>query len=382
MALLLLFGFLVLQWLHWAVNRLLLNRMDFQGQIKEFKKGFDKELETYFSKTIKEVARKDLQTAELLVLTHDIALAGGKRLRPFLAFNAYCLLGGKDEKAMMRTAVAIELLHLFFLVHDDIIDRSDLRHAVASVHAAYAKKNLRMLGKEESLHLGNSMGIVAGDLLFSLANSIVSGSVFTGDVKCKLLAYMQQVAVETIIGQVQDISLEHSRSVKEKDVVSMYENKTAKYTFQWPLWAGAIATENEDEKLQKAISEYAVSIGIAFQIQDDLLGLFGQEKKTGKPADCDIKEGKRTLVVIKALETADSKQKKTLKRLLGKKDLSKKEANEFRDIIKVTGARQYADNLVREQIAKAKKIAGKIVGYPELREFLLGVADFLEKREM
>jgi len=356
--------------------------MDFQEQIKDFKKRFDRELETYFSKTIKEVAKKDLQTAELLVSTCEIALAGGKRLRPFLAFNAYCLLGGKDKKAMMSTAVAIELLHLFFLVHDDIMDRSDLRHKVASVHAAYAKKNLRLLGKEESLHLGNSMAIVVGDLLFALANSIVSDSVFASKTKCKLLTYMQQVTMETIIGQVQDISLEHNRDVRESDIVSMYENKTAKYTFQWPLWAGAIAAESEDKKLQESLSKYAVSIGVAFQIQDDLLGLFGQEKKTGKPSDCDIKEGKRTLVFTKALETADLKQEKTLKRLLGKKDLSKKEANEFRDIIEVTGARQYAGNMVCERIAKAKKAAGKIVDYPKLGKFLLDVADYLEKREV
>lgn len=356
--------------------------MDFQEQIRDFKKKFDRELETYFHKTIKELAKKNLQTAELLASTREVALAGGKRLRPFLAFNAYCLLGGKDKKNILKAAVAIELLHLFFLVHDDIMDRSDLRHGVSSVHAAYVKKNLRLLGKEKSLHLGNSMGIAAGDLLFALANSIVSNSAFTSKVRCELLAYMQQATAETIIGQVQDISLENNRTFGEKDVIAMYENKTAKYTFQWPLWAGAVAAGCKDRKLAKLISEYAVSIGTAFQIQDDLLGLFGKEKKTGKPNDGDIKEGKRTLVVVKALEAADSKQKKILKKLLGKNDLSKKEADEFRDIIEATGARQYACDMICERIAKAKKVAGKIMDYPKFSKFLSDVADYLEKREV
>jgi geranylgeranyl diphosphate synthase type I len=161
----------------------------------------------------------------------------------------------------------------------------------------------------------------------------------------------------------------------------MYENKTAKYTIEGPLHLGAILAGAKDELLD-ALSKYAVPVGIAFQIQDDILGIFGSEKKLGKPVGSDIEEGKQTLLVVKAGEKADRSQLKKMNYLLGKPNLNHREIEEFRNIITDTGSLDYAKNLARKLITKGKQalISAKIK--KETKDFLLGIADYMISREL
>lgn len=356
--------------------------MDFPKSFHNFKIRFDSELETYFSKRIKEISKEDLLVAEMLSCSRDIALAGGKRLRSFLAYQTYCEFCGKDRRSMLRAAIGLELLHLFFLTHDDIMDNGDLRHGVATLHSVYAKRIRESADKEKKLHYGRSIAIAGGDMLFSLANEVLLGCGFEEKRTVQMAKHLQKIVSSTITGQIQDISLENKHNPKEDDVIEMYMNKTAVYTFEGPLYFGAYAAGIKDGKIFSVLSKYARSIGIAFQIQDDLIGLFSKKSKTGKPAISDIQEGKRTLLVIKALEKADGKQKRTLEMLLGKRDLSEKEAVQFRDIIVNTGSRAYSEGMVAALIASAKKSAAKIRDNNGLKTFLLNIADYLEKREI
>jgi len=160
--------------------------------------------------------------------------------------------------------------------------------------------------------------------------------------------------------------------------------KTGKYTYETPLHTGAILAGASDDDL-KALTEYAIPGGIAFQIQDDILGMFGDEYKIGKPADSDLSEGKKTLLIVKAFEKGDSLQKKILNKNLGSPKISSKDLREVRQIIIDTGSLEYSKKIALNLVNKAKERLQKYSHsnwIPEGREFLDGIADYMIKRDL
>jgi geranylgeranyl diphosphate synthase type I len=355
--------------------------MNIQKSLADFKKQIDPEIEKYLDKVIAEARKKDLFMSEALKYVKKMILAGGKRLRPALMYYGYVGAGGKNRKRILETAASIELIHFFLLIHDDIIDKDNKRHGIDTVHFYYDKMGKLIFHGSDSIHFGNSMAIIIGDMVSALGNQLLFSSKFDSGLVIKALIKLQRIVSNVVIGQSQDIYIEYKKKASEKEVLKMYENKTAKYTIEGPLHLGAILAGTKDELLN-ALSKYAVPVGIAFQIQDDILGIFGSEKKLGKPVGSDIEEGKQTLLVVKAKERAGKGQLRKINYLLGKPNLSQKEIEEFRNIIISTGSLEYAKNLARKFIIKGKRalIAAKIK--KETKDFLLGVADYMIKREL
>ncbi|MCX6763663.1 MAG: polyprenyl synthetase family protein [Candidatus Moranbacteria bacterium] len=344
------------------------------------KKKFDKELEIFFDRIIEDVRKRDGFIVEVLEYVKKIVLAGGKRLRPAFMYYGYLAAGGQEKEKMIKAAISIELIHIFLLIHDDIIDRDKKRHSLDTVNSRYAKIGKKIFGTSDSAHFGNSMAIIIGDMIGAMGNKILFDSGFNPENIIKALSQLQNVISYTVVGESQDIYIEYQGRASEKEVLKMYENKTAKYTIEGPLHLGAILAGASD-KLIENLSRYAIPVGIAFQIQDDILGTFGSEKKLGKSVGSDIIEGKQTLLVVKAREKADRNQKNILKNILGKKNLSGKEIEEFRKIIHETGALDYAVNLARKFIQEGKGELEKIKIESEAKEFLTEVADFMVERE-
>jgi geranylgeranyl diphosphate synthase type I len=156
--------------------------------------------------------------------------------------------------------------------------------------------------------------------------------------------------------------------------------KTAHYTVAGPLQLGAILAGASEEDL-KALNDYGIPLGKAFQIQDDILGLFGSEEKFGKPTDSDLKEGKRTLLILKALEKCSPEEKEKIEGALGNQELSAEAAEEVRAIIKATGSLDYSRKLAGELIEQAKQSISQSNFKAEAKEFLLGIADYMLKRD-
>ena len=345
------------------------------------KKRFDVELEKYFKQIIKDVREKDIFIAEALEYVKKIILAGGKRLRPAFMYWGYLAAGGQEKERIIKTAISIELIHIFLLIHDDVIDRDIKRHNLDSVNFRYAKIGKRLFKKYDSNHFGNSMAIIIGDMLGAMGNKILFDSGFNSDIIIKALSQLQYVISYTVIGESQDVYIEYRGRASEKEVLRMYENKTAKYTIEGPLHLGAILAGASKNMLDK-LSRYAIPIGIAFQIQDDILGIFGTEKKLGKSVSSDISEGKQTLLVIKARENATRIQKKVLDGILGKKDLTPEEIDDFQNIIRETGALEYSKKLAKKMIMEGKQELEKIEIKKEAKEFLNNVADYMIEREL
>ncbi|MFZ5982493.1 MAG: polyprenyl synthetase family protein [Patescibacteria group bacterium] len=354
--------------------------MDFKTDLEDFKVKFDKELKAFFLKAIQECSKRDKFITDALKLVSRNVLSGGKRVRPALMYWGYVGVGGREIEKMIRTAVSIELIHSFLLIHDDIMDRDLIRHGEDTVNYAYEKVGKRFFGAKDARHFGDSIALTIGDMVAALGNQVIFESKFEPEIIMKALSKLQDIVSLTVIGQSKDIYMEYRGKATEKEVLEMYEYKTARYTFEGPLQLGGILGGASSKTLE-SFSRFSIPLGIAFQIQDDILGIFGTEKEIGKSVGSDIREGKQTLLVVKALEMGNAKQKKRLRELLGSSDIRKKEVEEFRKIISDTGALFYARKMVEKLIKKGKgEIEKTAVGQPA-KEFLLGMARYMIERK-
>lgn len=353
--------------------------------LKKYKKRLDPFLEEYFFAKSEQAKKIDPLAVQTVAVIKNFVLSGGKRIRPALVYYSYLAAGGKDGEGIIKASMSIELAHSFLLIHDDIIDRDDTRHGIETVHKTFKKWGKRLkLSETEAAHFGNSMAITVGDYAHTMANEILYDINFKPEIILAALKKIQAIVARTIPGEMIDVLMGARGTATEKEIMRMHEGKTARYTFEGPLHLGCVlAGKKPEEKILRAFSAYSLPVGQAFQIRDDILGVFGDEKKLGKAVGADIMEGKQTLLVLKALEKGDKKQRAEIKKLLGKKDLAKKEVEKFRAIVRETGSLEYsqklAEKLVAKSLAALKNIEFK---NNEAKNFLTGIAEYIIKREV
>jgi geranylgeranyl diphosphate synthase type I len=233
--------------------------------------------------------------------------------------------------------------------------------------------------EKNSPHFGNSMAIIIGDTLAALGNKTILRSGFSEKLIIKTALRLQEIIALTVIGQVKDVHMEHLGNSSEKEILKMYEYKTARYTMEGPLHLGMILGGGKKRELE-TISVYATSIGIAFQIQDDILGIFGTEEKLGKSISSDIEKGKQTILLARALSSGNIRQKKELRAILKKKRILQGDREKFRKIIVETGSLEYTKKLADNYIKKGKESLDKAKISQKTKEFLLNLADFITSR--
>lgn len=357
--------------------------MDVIEVLKGYKNRLDPLLKDYFSRKVKKVEKNNVLAAKTAAMIADFTLAGGKRIRPALVYYGYLAAGGKEEEKILEASMSIELAHIFLLIHDDIIDKDEKRHGVATLHERYKKIGRKLGPEKDETHFGNSMAMLAGDMAYSMANEILFSSQFDPAIILRALKKMQDIVYTIVPGEMLDVIMEIRGRSDEKEVLQMYKDKTSSYSFEGPLHLGAILAGADDPKFLSEFTAYAMPLGKAFQIRDDIIGLFGTEKKIGKPIGSDVIEGKQTILLVKALKDGSVSQKNILKKYLGKKDLTKDELEEFRTAIRDTGALEYSQDLSSRLVAEAKVALSKIdFQNEEAREFLEGLADYIIVREV
>jgi geranylgeranyl diphosphate synthase, type I len=358
------------------------NFMDAIELIKQFKIRFDPFLEEYFKKKIKKAGEIDSVAEETIHMVKDYTLAGGKRIRPAMLYYGYLAAGGENNDEIMRVSMSVELLHSFLLIHDDVIDRDASRHGVATIHERFKKISAKYGVSSDHEHFGNSMAMITGDMTAAMACDIIFNSGFPDSVIIKALDKMQDIVFVTIPGEMLDVIMQYSGRATEKEILKMFEGKTARYTFEGPLHLGCILAGG-DEKLFQCFSEYSLPLGKAFQIRDDILGVYGDEKKLGKPVGSDIIEGKQTLLILKVMEKGTKEQKEIIKKYLGKKDLTAPELEKVREVIKESGSLEYSYGLCRELIEESLVALQRAdIKNQEARTFLEGIAQYVIKREI
>jgi len=355
--------------------------MNIKQELKNFKEEFDFVLEKFFDVAIEEVKKEDELMTGAIKHIKKITMSGGKRLRPALMYYGYLGVGGRRKKEILQATVSVELIHTFLLIHDDIIDRDAKRHGVMTTHLKYKQLHKRFSWNDNADHFGTSMAIIIGDMVAALGNQALYSSKFKAEILIKALYKLQKVVANTVIGEAKDVLISFKGRATEAEILDVCKLKTAKYTIESPLHLGAILGEADDNILEK-LTKLAIPIGIAFQIQDDILGIFGSEEKIGKPVGSDISEGKQTILVSYAKKKANVKQKMILNKLLGKEKLTLAEIEKFRKIIISVGALNYAKKLAQDYIAESKKEIAKINLEKKSKDFLMGIADYMMEREV
>ncbi|MCH1770590.1 MULTISPECIES: geranylgeranyl diphosphate synthase [Metallosphaera] len=272
------------------------------------------DLDQYFEEIVAKVnATMDSflhgDTRELYEASRYLISAGGKRLRPLVVVLSSDLLGGERHRAILAGA-AVEVLHNFTLIHDDIMDQDTTRRGIPTVHVKW----------------GIPTAILAGDLLHAKAFQILTESIkgLSGDVAYKVLDCFSRSVIVVSEGQAMDMEFEKRWDIKEKDYLEMIRRKTAQLFACSAYLGGVLAGGNQEEV--NNLYEFGEKMGIAFQIVDDILGITADEKELGKPLYSDIREAKKTLLVIKSLERANSEERKIIMEGLGSNDMSKLKA--------------------------------------------------------
>jgi geranylgeranyl diphosphate synthase type I len=273
----------------------------------------------------------------------------GKMIRGGLVFLSYHLFEKKENPHLRAVGSALELVQSALLVHDDIMDQDKTRRGKKSIYYQYEETGGEM-GLRKAARFGESMGICAGDVAFFLAFEILSGLEIQPDIRQRLLQVFSRELSFVGIAQMEDVYLgDCSGEVKEETILSLYRYKTARYTFSLPFLMGstlAQAPADEIEKLEK-IGEIT---GILFQLRDDELDIFGDEKEIGKPVGSDIKEGKKTLYYHYLYELSGKEEKEVLDRTLGNPDIKQENLAQIKKMILHKGI----DGLIREKIKELK----------------------------
>ena len=353
--------------------------MDAKEYLKDYVKKVGPILQDFFSKKITE-ARKISPICVDMLKKYQKYMEGGKKARGGLVVLGYKCAGGKDERAIIEVSIAVEIVHSFLLMHDDVMDQDVVRRGRPAMHRQYAQLHRKRYKKGDPEHYGLSMAIDVGDTGPFLAYEILVKSSFSKKRILEAISHLNGVYLDTAYGQALDVTLEHCEKVSPGEVLLIFRLKTARYSVSGPSQLGAILAGASPDYLN-LLEKYGEPVGIAFQIQDDILGTFGNEKTLGKAVDRDIKEGKNTLLIVKALEWANRKQRKFLKEHYGKEDLSQSEAEKIKKIIRDTGALEYSNKVGWQLIEKGKKYIGKITKDPYYQRLLASFADFVMERK-
>jgi len=302
--------------------------------------------------------------AGLVVLGFDVCRHAGTIASPL-------------SDGIYRAAGCVEILHNAFLIHDDIVDRSDVRRSMATVHRRYADEYRDYFpSSEEALAYGRAVALNFGDKGQALAQELLLSSQFPGEALLPAIGLLSRVTADTVAGQLLDVANVSLPQLTEEHVLRIHEYKTAHYTVMLPLAMGAILAR-ADERVLPLISAYAIPVGIAFQIQDDILGLYGDEEVLGKPVDSDVREGKKTLLMVHAYRSADRADREFLERVHGKEGLSQDDLERVRRIAAESGALARSEALARELVERGKTHIPAITSEPRWSGILAGLADFL-----
>ena len=279
-------------------------------------------------------------------------LDGGKRLRPAFCYWGYRGVGGEDTDAVVAAAASLELLQACALVHDDVMDGSDTRRGQPAMHRRFAALHRSQEWRGDAEAFGLSAAVLLGDLCLIWADELLNTSGVPADALLRTQPVYDEMRVELMAGQYLDLLEQAVGGGTVESALRVARYKSAKYTIEKPLHMGAALGGGPVEAFT-AYSGYGLPLGEAFQLRDDVLGVFGDPSVTGKPAGDDLREGKRTALVAMALETATPAQTAVVKRHLGDPHLGEEGVAQLREVITDTGALARVEGLVDELMGDA-----------------------------
>lgn len=339
--------------------------------IETIKNKIEESLAAFIDK-IKEDYKLHLVNPILYESIREFSLRKGKRIRPLLLILSYkgYAKNKKISSSLYTASTCIELLHNFMLIHDDIIDRSNLRRGKPTLHKILEK----VIKTKEQEKLGSDLGIIAGDIVYALAIDAFLSMREDPERKEKALKYFIQTAAFTAMGEFIDTlhGVENIKKVKERDVFLNYTLKTARYTFDCPLVVGAILANAHPRDIKK-LSQLGILIGQAFQIQDDIIGIFDSQKNIGKSILSDIAESKKTLLVCHAYQYLQGAKRRELLDLFSKPRKTYADLLAVRKIFIKTGSLNYSLEQIQTRLTRTLSILKSLRMNSVYKKYITGV---------
>jgi geranylgeranyl diphosphate synthase type I len=303
--------------------------------------------------------------------------SGGKRLRPAFCYWSYAAVAGQpeDPAPLLDVAASLDLFHVSALIHDDIIDGSDTRRGAPSAHRYFAREHNARAWQGSPGQFGHDAAIVLGDLLLAGAVAMADRSQIGADRLRRARPYLDAARIEVAAGQYLDL-LNEVRGAGEDPLAEaelIMEFKTSKYTVARPVQIGA-ALGLADQDTLAHLGRFGSHLGHAFQMRDDVLGLFGDPNVTGKPAGDDLREGKRTVLIAHALELAAPAPRARLTALLGDPDIDKEGVDEARTILVTSGAVEATERAIEGEAVRALRLLTELELDPDGEQALIALA--------
>lgn len=354
----------------------------FTHKLGEYKAEIDKEIATYTKQVQKSTLQKFGANSRIAMDAYlDILNRGGKRIRGALTILGYEMVGGQDRKMIVQAAMAVEMIHAYILIIDDIADRSPTRRGGPTAHETLADYHKKQAWADDSRHFGESMAVNTALTGNHAAQMILANLDVDAELRVKAISVLNYAMVTTGHGQINDIFNEVTGEVSERDVDNVLEWKTAHYTLLNPLTFG-MCLAGVGCGPTDAIATYSLEAGRAFQITDDILGVYGEEFESGKSPLDDIREGKRTILTVHALRNAGKADKNFLMQMLGNANLTSVEFKRCKEIIAESGSLEYAQERAEKHIQKALQSLEEQKSYwsEDGTRFLRGLAQYLLSR--
>lgn len=356
--------------------------ISFKEQLAAYKDVLEPDIAAFCERMVREANEQFGRfSGEATAVFAEILQRGGKRMRGALVLAAYEMCGGRDLMKVMPVARAMEILQVYLLIVDDIYDRSLTRRGGPAAHVIMRDLHAKHHWLGDSAHFGESIASCATLIGSNIAMEEITNIDLPDSAKVAILRIVNRTLRITDQGQINDIFNEATRDVDEIQVERTLTWKTASYSVIGPLQMGAVAAGVPEEDLQ-CLEEYGSNAGLAFQIADDILGTFGSEAESGKSVTDDLREGKMTVLVARALRQANPSQRKTLLAYVGKPDLTAQEFEACQAIIIGTGALDYARELARSkaELATAALQKAPSAWRADRLEFLHSLATFVIDR--
>lgn len=349
-------------------------------QMKPVRREIENRISGFCREKSRELFRKT-ETGDIIgTFIADLSVKG-KMIRGLLAVMMHDAFGGNNHAGAVSAAAAIELFHAGLLIHDDIMDNDTIRRGMKTIHTIFADAAEKSGIRTDRQKFGNDMAICAGDTAFFLSFELLSDVNSGSSGSASVLREVARELATVTLGQTMDVF--HSataRPVSKDDILNCYVHKTAGYTFSLPMAVGAIVAGNTDYALHKKIRNLGRHLGIAYQLKDDELGIFGDSGDTGKPVGSDITDNKKTFYRALADQRLNTDKKQHLDRLYGKSPLTAPEIKVIRKAYTESGIRREVSRLMTAHIKKAIALLDDITLPGTYREYIAELADFIINR--
>ncbi len=353
-------------------------RGPFWELLERFRGDLESHLEAWLRARRGEITAEAPEAAELAGRLDPYVLGGGKRLRPALLYYAYRGCGGEADW-VLRAAMALELLHTYLLIHDDIMDRAETRRGQPSAHVAFGEDHRRRRWGGDADRHGESAAILLGDLAYSYAVELFHAAADEGGSGAEVRRHFARMCQEVIAGQYLELTAGYRGGLGEEDLLRVLRMKSGRYSVQRPIELGALMAEAAAETVE-GLSRFGSSIGEAFQLQDDLLGIFGDSEEVGKPVGSDLAENKYTVLIHSTLQRAGAADREVVRAALGNAALGPAEVERVRAIIRASGAEDRVREMIEERLLAASRGLAGLELTAEGRDFFEGLTDYLRTR--